>query len=159
MAKRLLSAWVPVVAMCVVIFLLSQDSHSGHHSQEVLSWILWLVGANTPYWAHVLNPPFRKFAHVFVYFVLSVLTYRAFALGSLRFQFKAAWRALVFCALYAASDEYHQSFIANRGPGVHDVVIDTCAAVLALVLIWIWLWPRRPERMAELLAHENALHR
>ncbi|MGH9477154.1 MAG: VanZ family protein [Terriglobales bacterium] len=148
---------MPVVAMCVVIFFLSQDSHSGQHSRDVLSWLLWVVGADTHYWAQVLNAPFRKFCHVLVYFVLSVLAYRAFSMGQLRYSVKAGWRALVLCILYAASDEYHQSFIPGRGPSVHDVIIDSCAAVLALILIWVWLWPRRPEYVAKALAREEAV--
>ncbi|MGH9481027.1 MAG: VanZ family protein [Terriglobales bacterium] len=128
--------------MCVVIFLLSQDANSGRHSDTVLGWILSLVGANTPHLRHLLDEPFRKFAHVFVYFVLGAFSYRGFALGSRHFSPGAAVRALIFSAAYAATDEIHQSFIPSRGPDVRDVLLDTSAVLLALLIIWLWQRPR-----------------
>ncbi|HUX66451.1 MAG TPA: VanZ family protein [Terriglobales bacterium] len=146
MLPRLLRAWLPVAAMCVVIFLFSQDADSARHSNEVLGWILTLVGLNTPHYHHLLNYPFRKFAHVVVYSLLGALSYRGFALGRPTFSPAAALRTLLFTALYAASDEFHQGFTQNRGASVHDVVLDTCAAALALFLIWLFLRITRSRR-------------
>lgn len=138
MMLRLLRAWLPVVAMCAIIFALSQDSSSGRHSDAVLGWLLSLVGKDSPHLRHLLNPYFRKCAHVTVYFFLAAFTYRGFRMGRSGFQFAGATRSLLFSAAYAATDEYHQSFIAARGPSVRDVGIDTCGALLALVLIWLF---------------------
>jgi VanZ family protein len=43
---------------------------------------------------------------------------------------------LVFFAsvLFAAPDEFHQSFVPTRTPSVHDVMIDACGVVIALAL-------------------------
>ncbi|MGH9488246.1 MAG: VanZ family protein [Terriglobales bacterium] len=159
MGKRIVSAWLPVVGMCVIIFLFSQDAHSGRHSMEVLGWVLWLLHADTPRNVYLWNEPFRKFAHVVVYFLLSLTAYRGFAMGQLRFRWGAAVRTIIFCALYAASDEYHQSFIKGRGPSARDVGIDSGAAVVALVLIWLWLrCDRGRTQVAELATGERAAH-
>lgn len=93
---------------------------------------------NTPHWHRLLDAPFRKLAHVIVYFLLGLVTYRGFALGSKQYSPPAGLRSLVFCAAYAATDEYHQSFVKGRGPSVHDVVLDSMAAALALFLLWLW---------------------
>lgn len=149
MIVRLIKAWLPVAAMCVVIFLFSQDSNSGKHSNEVLGWILSVLGMNTPHFHRLLDPPFRKLAHVVVYFLLGGVTYRGFALGHPGFDFAAAVRALIFCIAYAATDEYHQSLVPGRGPSVRDVMLDSAAALLALVMIWLY---RRNRRDRPLLA-------
>lgn len=147
MLARILKAWLPVVAMCVVIFLFSQDSHSGRHSNEVLRFLLGLVGANTPHWNRLLEAPFRKFAHVVVYFLLGALSYRGFAMGRHRYDLAAAARSLVFCVAYAFTDEYHQSLVPHRGPSVRDVLLDSSASLLALILLWLWM-RSRAERQA-----------
>ncbi|MHB8523972.1 MAG: VanZ family protein [Limisphaerales bacterium] len=45
--------------------------------------------------------------------------------------------ALCTASLYAASDEYHQSFYPSRGASVEDVVIDTVGAAVGLALLWV----------------------
>ncbi|MGH9416420.1 MAG: VanZ family protein [Terriglobales bacterium] len=142
MIVRILKAWLPVAAMCVVIFLFSQDPHSGRHSDDVLSFLLSLVGANTPHWHRLLNGPFRKFAHVVVYFILGALAYRGFSMGRHRYDLAAAARSLLFCVAYAATDEYHQSLVPGRGPSPRDVLLDSSASLLALVLLWVWMRSR-----------------
>ncbi|HVA64005.1 MAG TPA: VanZ family protein [Terriglobales bacterium] len=146
MFPRILKAWLPVAAMCVVIFLFSQDSHSARHSNEVLGWILTLFGINTPHFHHLFDYPFRKFAHVVVYTMLGALSYRGFALGQRTFSPAAAVRTLIFSAAYAASDEIHQGFTQYRGATVHDVVLDTAAASLALFVIWLFTRKSRTRR-------------
>ncbi|HEY7854944.1 MAG TPA: VanZ family protein [Terriglobales bacterium] len=143
MLPRFLKAWLPVAAMCVVIFLFSQDAKSGEHSNWLLRNLLAIFGMATPHYLHFFAEPFRKFAHVCVYFLLGALTYRGFAMGRIWFSSPAALRAWIFCTAYAASDEYHQSFVPTRGPSVHDAALDSAAAALALFVIWLWLRPNR----------------
>lgn len=47
---------------------------------------------------------------------------------------------LIFCCVYASLDEYHQSFVDGRGPGVRDVCIDT---VGACVFLFMFAWGNR----------------
>lgn len=147
MFNRFIKAWLPVAAMCLAIFLFSQDANSGRHSNQVLSWILSILGINTGHIHRLLDEPFRKLAHVVVYFLLGSLTYRGFALGRKVFNLPAAYRSLVFCAAYAITDEYHQSFVPGRGPSPRDVALDTAAALLALILIWAFFRPRRDRHL------------
>lgn len=37
----------------------------------------------------------------------------------------------IFCVLYAATDEFHQSFVGGRGPSVRDVGIDSLGVLIA----------------------------
>lgn len=54
--------------------------------------------------------------------------------------------ALLGAVLYAASDEYHQGFVAGRDASLSDFAIDALGAAAAALLIWLWargLLPRR----------------
>jgi hypothetical protein len=53
---------------------------------------------------------------------------------TLRFWFLAVMMA----GLYAASDEFHQSFTPGRNPSPMDVLIDTGGAILG-VSAWTWV--------------------
>ena len=71
----------------------------------------------------------RKIAHIIEYFIFTLLLYRAFK-GSFSMN---ALQLFIYPALlsflYAASDEFHQSFVPGRGPSIRDVMIDTIGIV------------------------------
>jgi VanZ family protein len=74
----------------------------------------------------------RKLAHLTVFAVLTVLLYRAFRLHVARPTY--AWLLAVFvAAVYACSDEWHQTFVPGREGTVRDIVIDT----LGVVGVWV----------------------
>ena len=39
--------------------------------------------------------------------------------------------------IYAITDEYHQSFVAGRGPAITDVCIDTAGVCIGIVIVLI----------------------
>ena len=41
---------------------------------------------------------------------------------------------LLGCALFAASDEFHQTFVTSRTPSVRDVLLDVAGALLGLLI-------------------------
>lgn len=141
-----LSAWLPVVVWAVVIFLLSRDPHSGRHIHEILRWAFGLLGihhlADMGTWAFIA----AKCAHFTVYFVLSLLVYRALALGrGAWFQGRQAAWTLLIIFLYACSDEFHQTLVHGRNGSWRDVVLDTIGGAVALVVLRAVLaaWGRR----------------
>ncbi len=76
----------------------------------------------------------RKLAHMFLYFMLYLLTYY------IMYQFKIEkrkWLALLFCFFYAITDEIHQIFINERSGQIIDVLIDTSGALIAYFLIYL----------------------
>lgn len=71
----------------------------------------------------------RKGAHFTIYTCLGFCVYRALP------AMKHKWLiALLICVLYAASDEWHQSFIPNRSAALKDVLLDSCGSGLGLLL-------------------------
>ena len=71
----------------------------------------------------------KKSGHAIGYAILALLYWRA-----LDFKDKKRWVAWLLALLYAATDEFHQSFVLGRHPTVFDVIIfDNFGA-------WISLW-------------------
>jgi len=79
----------------------------------------------------------RKMAHVFEFAVLTRLGIRAnqHSWPTRKMAHWVLWSA-AFSLLYAASDEYHQSFVPGRGPSVLDVMIDSVGIALASWFFW-----------------------
>jgi VanZ family protein len=77
--------------------------------------------------------PLRKFAHVLEYAGLTLLLYRAFRLHVHRPS--QAWLlAGLVAALYAASDEWHQTLVPGRDGTARDVAIDGIGVIGACLL-------------------------
>ncbi len=149
--KRILLTWGPVVLVCAMIFILSADTHSGQHSQALLGWILGWFHARNHARMSAFGEPFRKLGHVVVYSLLAISSWRAFSFWKqrkrLRWMPPFLW-TLLLLVLYAASDEWHQTFVPTRSGSVRDVVVDTLGGLLGLGLYLgcsKWLWPRRAE--------------
>lgn len=74
------------------------------------------------------------------YAVLSVLVWNAWR-RSRPMEKKIFWAcakgAILVCALYAATDELHQSFEPSREASIVDVFIDTSGAGVGVFVIWV----------------------
>ena len=78
----------------------------------------------------------RKCAHVTEYAVLALLLWRALrSVPALRTKTLMVFGAVLLgCALFAASDEFHQTFVKSRMPSVRDVLLDVAGALLGLLI-------------------------
>lgn len=141
--------WLPVLIWMCVVFTASADTHSYQHSSRILAPILhWLFPSMDKHTLDVCLLLGRKCAHLTEYAILGTLVWRAFRKPVRYTTLPWSWRevgySVLFVALYASTDEFHQSFVATRDPAIHDVVIDTTGATLALLLLWgIWKWRNR----------------
>ena len=76
----------------------------------------------------------KKGGHILGYGFLAL----AYWFG-LRFDKRCWWLALLCALIYAASDEFHQSFVLGRHPSWTDaLVIDGSGAAVALGLAYLW---------------------
>jgi len=77
---------------------------------------------------------FKKTAHFCAYGLLMILWYQA--LQTVRPATRSSlFLALALTVLYAASDEWHQTFIPNRSGQLADVLVDTAGALTVLLVI------------------------
>jgi len=51
--------------------------------------------------------------------------------------------AALASAIFAASDEFHQSFVPSRTGSPNDVMIDICGALAGLAICWMFASRRR----------------
>ena len=121
-----------------LIFAGSSDLMSNEHTSRILVPLLrWLFPTISPLTLFRVEFFLRKAAHVSEYAVLAVLLYRAFV--HTVFQSRrvlSAGLVLLSCAVYAAADEFHQSFVPSRTATLRDVVIDLSGATVAVLLYW-----------------------
>lgn len=107
--------WFPALFFMVVIFVFS--SQPGKNLPSFLNWD-YLI---------------KKTSHAIGYGLLA-LSYFHF----LKYNKKQYWLALLMALAYAATDEFHQSFVAGRNSSIIDVLIfDGFGAFFAL-----WLYSR-----------------
>jgi len=125
-----IARWLAVAGWLTLIFFLSSQSQLPSPPDAVLDFI------------------FKKSAHFTVYAVLAVLFRRA--LPPSRWIWALSW---VLTVLYAASDEWHQSFVPGRHPQLTDVLIDACGATTGLLIFW---WLQRRAQAANAQAHNPA---
>lgn len=137
-------SFVPAIMMMYLIFSFSaQDgTTSGNLSYKVSEIIVesaneafelnWSQGEIAAY-IEKIHHPVRKLAHMTEYFILAItVSFPLYVYGV-----RGLWLPILaggICVGFAALDEYHQSFVAGRGPSKKDVGIDSIG-VLAGVLM------------------------
>jgi VanZ family protein len=135
--KSFLKYWLPVLIWLGFIFIGSTDLMSAEHtSRYVVPFLLWLKPGMSPEAIWRILVVVRKCAHVTEYAVLALLLWRALrSLPILRTKTSMVFGAVLLgCALFAASDEFHQVFVKSRTPSVHDVLLDVGGALLGLLI-------------------------
>lgn len=113
-----------LLAWLLVIFMFSNEvsSDSSARSAVFVNVLSGYVGGS----ADVLTFLTRKAAHIFIYFVLGILTFnvaRDYKISARRM----ILLSVLFVACYACFDEFHQLFIPGRSGEPRDVAIDTIA--------------------------------
>ena len=135
--NKIISIILLILWLALIFFFSSQN---GELSSNSSSLVVNLVNK----FLQIFNPKIdisiypitvfiiRKLAHMFLYFILYLLTYY------LMYQFNIKKRlilSLLFCIFYAATDEVHQLFINERSGQIMDVLIDTLGSIIAIILL------------------------
>ena len=111
-ANKFLLAWLPVLLWMGVIFVTSHQPQSGLPNFDTWDFLI------------------KKSSHFAAYALLGGLLLRA----------DRRWAAsLIIAALYALSDEWHQSFIPGRTPTSFDVLIDVLGAAAGIVIARLFI--------------------
>ncbi|MDB6022709.1 MAG: putative rane protein [Pedosphaera sp.] len=125
-----------------LIFTASGDSGSFKRSSRIIGPVLhWLLPNVSPETEDLVITAVRKCAHLTEYAILAFLVWRA--------QRKPRWSdarpwlwsqagaALWVAMFYAATDEFHQTFVPTREGCVRDVMIDSSGALAGLFALWL----------------------
>ena len=151
-AAYILSAFLVIGMLCMIFCFSAADAtHSSHLSEGVCIRIVREVSSVFPEQfpkermleiAAIIEFPIRKCAHFSEYAVLSI-TVNLYLWVCFRIErllgakkWKIFFRAEVFCALYACSDELHQYFVPGRSCRFFDVCVDSTGAFFGALLFW-----------------------
>ena len=134
--RSFFTSWLPVVAWMLIMFAGSTDILSAEHtSRFLIPFLRWLDPTISSHTILAIHFALRKIGHFTEYAILATLLWRA-----LRVTFGALSRlgisAMTFAiaAVFAASDEYHQSFMPTRTSSARDALIDCFGALVAIVI-------------------------
>jgi VanZ family protein len=134
--------WLGVIAIESTTYLSS--ANTGRFLYPVLHFLFGVDPVSFPTWHFFL----RKGGHVFGYGMLSWLLFRAVrvtALSSRDPNWSMVWSlvAIAGTAFVASMDEWHQSFLPSRTGTIHDVLLDTTAALVIQILVFLLIRVRR----------------
>lgn len=134
--SHLVRDWVPALAWMLLMFIGSTDMLSAEHTSRFLvPFLHWFNPQISMATIVSIHFALRKIAHFMEYAVLAGLLWRG-----LRGSFSAAskmalaFSAFLVAATFAASDEYHQSFVPSRTASARDVMIDCVGAFVTVLL-------------------------
>jgi len=145
--RKILKLWSPVFVWMLLIFIGSSIPGASVSENRTVDFV-----------AH-------KIVHLFEYSVLFVLIYRAVKKSAINSSVSIRNAAvgkidtLISFGLtvgYAITDETHQMFVRGRDPKLHDVLIDTFAALLG----WLALgrfqgWSKAVRRVCIIIRGDN----
>jgi len=138
-ARRFVRYWMPAILWMALIFLGSTDILSAEHTSRFLvPFLRWIDPQISLAALNMIQVLIRKLGHLTEYAILAALLWPAFGRGitwhlKMSILFLVAW---VACAIFAASDEFHQSFVPSRTASPSDVMIDICGALVGLAICW-----------------------
>lgn len=142
-------SWIPAAALMVLIFCFSAKPAdlSGQHSMVLAKAVLTtyehvagqrIPEADAPGILEVIDHVVRKTAHFCEYALLAcTILLHLLALhkkGSVLYLV-----SILISAVYAATDEFHQTFVAGRSGQFSDVLLDTSGAVTGALFFYILL--------------------
>lgn len=81
----------------------------------------------------------RKAAHMTEYCLLAI----AISFPLYVYRIRGFWLFLlagIICVGFAGLDEYHQSFVSGRTPGIRDVGFDSIGALIGILLVQLFCW-------------------
>lgn len=124
-------SWILVLVCMGIIFWLSSRTANESDAQSgvILKWLI----------AHFGNSFFtsftvRKLAHFSEYTGLCLLCCNALYQTNKSCK---PYLGIIIASLYAATDEFHQRFVAGRSCELRDWAIDTCGALLGALIFFV----------------------
>lgn len=137
--KRIFYAILVVIWMIVIFCFSSQNGEESQSTSDIITdKIVKVITQNSENYDSEKvkeNVSFivRKLAHFTVYFIGGILIFGFLSTFNIETK-NIILLTIIFGALYAISDEVHQSFIAERSAQVRDVLIDSSGVITATII-------------------------
>ena len=148
--KQAVKAWIAAGLWLGLIAIESTSyasaANTGRFLYPLFHFIFGVSVAGFASW----NGHLRKIGHFVGYFTLSLLMFRAWknTWPSPGRNWSWRWAAVAFvvAAGVASLDEWHQTFLPSRTGTIHDVILDSTAALAAQAVIYMII-TRRTEAL------------
>lgn len=129
MKKKEYLKYILLILWMIVIFIMSSFDANDSSSQSnfivnILANIFRINNLN------LLSLIIRKLAHFTEYLVLGLLTYNLF-----KDKKYSLVISIIFCYVYAVSDEIHQLYVPGRSCQILDILIDTAGSITGIISI------------------------
>ncbi|HUL51512.1 MAG TPA: VanZ family protein [Candidatus Nitrosotalea sp.] len=136
-----LKYWLPALVCAGLIFGGSTDLLSSRRTSRFIRPILlWFKPDLSEESVSEIVLVIRKMGHVTEYAILGMLIWRALRKPVRNkprpWSRREAILSVLAAGAYAATDEWHQSFVATRFASPMDVLLDTFGASVGLFLLW-----------------------
>lgn len=149
---------IVLVLWLIVIFLLSNGNNEATNnlSKGIINKLINILSYTDVFEfddvkremiVDILNPLIRKIAHIFEYFVLSLIIFNLLKTFYLRKE--KYYITILLCFLYSLLDEFHQTFIDGRDGKFSDCLIDNCGTILFLIIV-IYLTNKKRKNISRL---------
>ncbi|MBR2744206.1 MAG: VanZ family protein [Clostridia bacterium] len=142
MLKRAIFA-ILIIINCIVIFVFSSENStkSNQTSGVVVERVVTTISkVNKKVKKETLRDKVtfyvRKTAHFSIYTLLGVWLMNEANTFDISTKRKIIL-CIVFGALYAITDEFHQSFVSGRSMEIRDMCIDTCGVLFGCLLVML----------------------
>jgi VanZ family protein len=137
--------WLPLVLWMSIILWMSTETFSSENTSSVIEPVIrYLMPSISQGKVKTIHWAIRKLAHLTEYFILGILLFRAFRSGSKEMRIgRWVFYSILFVMLYAAGDEFHQSFVSTRTASLLDVGLDTLGGILSQGVSAVWLLIRQ----------------
>ncbi|HEX5483626.1 MAG TPA: VanZ family protein [Terriglobia bacterium] len=140
--------WVVTLCWAALIFDFSTSKFGSSFTGVMLArWLAAIHIHLSPGHFEILHLIVRKGAHFTEYGILSLLLYASISsLKRFEWQPRVALLCVLIAAFYSLTDEFHQTFVPDRGPSLEDCAVDVSGAVIAMLLVYLgtrWASKRR----------------
>ena len=132
-------SFIPAILMMSMIFSFSSQNgtESSQLSEKVARGIFITID-------HVMDrgwddEKIQELADEYEYCLLAICVSLPLYVYGLR-GFALTFLAGILCVAFAASDEFHQTMVANRGPSVKDVGIDSIGVLFGITFVRLFCW-------------------
>jgi VanZ family protein len=135
--------WLPPLAWCGLVLLLSGDLGSALNTGKILKWLLSWFPPLSPEQFNLFHFYVRKtIGHFGNYAILYFLWIRAFRGQMGCGPGRAFLWAIAACLAVALLDEGHQTLVQSRSGSLRDVGLDLTGASASALVTWVFGIPR-----------------
>lgn len=127
--KKQLSIILVLIWMIIIFIMSSFNAEdSANQSNYIVNIISNVLNINN---IELLNLIIRKLAHYIEYLILGILVINMFIKNNIPQSYLIS---IIFCVIYAISDEIHQFLIPGRACQIKDILIDSIGSITGIYL-------------------------